>query len=129
MTTRAEKTARRAAAIAQAAEPGEKIIRVPPHTPGWSGQSRQIRAPIKPERRLPQNTKLEVINGVTYEVARFGGYRGGRGEIVKVFRRTPEGQDLTLCSLWEREVVLAFIDQRDNPPADEPADPSPQQEE
>lgn len=126
MTTRAEKDARRAAAIESA---GEKIIRVPPHTPGWGGRPRRIRGPIKPERRLPQNTKLEVVNGITYEVARFGGYAGGRAEIVKVFRRTPEGQDLTLCSVWEREVVLAFVDQRDNPPADEPADSSPTQEE
>jgi len=101
MTTRAEKDARRNAAIEGT---GEKVIKARRHVPRRRGQH-----PDPAKRPLPPYTKLEVVNGVTYEVARFGGYRDGHGQIVKVFRRTPEGQGLLLCTARERNAVLAFI--------------------
>lgn len=101
MTTRVEKDARRKAAIDGT---GEKVIKARRHLPRRGAQE-----PMKPPRRLHPNTRLEVVNGVTYEAARFGGYRDGFGQIVKVFRRTAEGQGLQLCSARERNAVLAFI--------------------
>lgn len=57
MTTRAEKDARRKAAIEQ---PREKVIQVPPHTPGFGGGFEKARPG---PRELPFYTKLGEVNG------------------------------------------------------------------
>ncbi len=104
MTTRAEKDARRKAAIEGT---GEKVIQVPSHTPGFGGGFGKARPG---PRELPFYTRLGEVNGKTYEIAELGRWGTSRPpSIVKVFRRTPGG-GLEVLSSSEAGMILAFLE-------------------